>query len=404
MTNSQRPYDTEKTPLSPARPPADGLRSPRAGNGKTNRPVPHGRERDAYFDNAKYLAILLVAVGHAWGQILDGGPVETAYRVVYTFHMPAFIVISGYFSRSFEMRPRNVKRLISSVIVPYVVFETAYSLFQRFGNDDPDHGITLLDPTYHLWFLCALFLWRVTTPVWATIRHPLPVSVVLAVLGSVSPQIGDDLELQRVLQFLPFFVLGLKLRPEHFQRLRRRSVRLISLPVPAAAAFLAWWTLPHMELGWLYHAGAAEELGSPWWAGPVMVTATLSCSLVLTACFFAWVPGRRMWFTALGAGTVYGYLLHAFPVKAGNFAGWFDHPVFQEPLGVIGLTVAAAAGITVLCTAPVRRALRCVVEPRMEWAFRQEPGEPAGDRGQRTGDEVPAQGEKVSVRPIGPVS
>ncbi|CAM5686592.1 Acyltransferase family protein OS=Streptomyces tendae OX=1932 GN=F3L20_26500 PE=4 SV=1 [Streptomyces tendae] len=302
MTNSQRPYGNSRTPLPPVQTPANGVPAPRSPEG--SRPAPGGRQRDAFFDNAKYLAIVLVAVGHAWGQLLDEGAVETAYRVVYTFHMPAFILISGYFSRGFDLRPRHVQRLVTGVVVPYVVFETAYSLFQRYGNDEPEHGITLLDPTYHLWFLCALFVWRITTPLWKAVRHPLAVSLVLAALGSVSPQIGDDLELQRVLQFLPFFVLGLTLRPEHFRMVKRRSVRVASVPVFVAAAVTAWATMPYMRLGWLYHSDSAQELGTAWWTGPLVVWATLGCSLVMTVCFLAWVPRRRMWFTSLGAGTI----------------------------------------------------------------------------------------------------
>ncbi|GHE81742.1 membrane protein [Streptomyces werraensis] len=377
--------------------PADGVPTPRTRTPEGSRPAPGGRQRDAFFDNAKYLAIVLVAVGHAWGQLLDDGAVETAYRVVYTFHMPAFILISGYFSRSFDLRPKHVRRLITGVVVPYVVFETAYSLFQRYGNDEPGHGITLLDPTYHLWFLCALFVWRITTPVWKAVKHPLPVSLVLAALGSLSPQIGDDLELQRVLQFLPFFVLGLTLRPEHFRMVKRRSVRLASVPVFVAAALTAWTTMPYLRLGWLYHSDSAQELGTAWWTGPVMVWATLGCSLVTTVCFFAWVPRRRMWFTSLGAGTVYGYLLHAFLVRAGNYTDFYDRPALHEPLGVLGLTVFAAAAVTLLCTRPVQRALRCVVEPRMEWAFRRDAGEAARVREQYRPVEVRAPGEKVSV-------
>ncbi len=397
MTNSQRPYGNSRTPLPPAQTPADGVPAPRTRTAEGDRPAPGGRQRDAFFDNAKYLAIVLVAVGHAWGQLLDDGAVETAYRVVYTFHMPAFILISGYFSRSFDLRAKHVQRLITGVVVPYVVFETAYSLFQRYGNDEPEHGITLLDPTYHLWFLCALFVWRITTPVWRTVKHPLPVSLVLAALGSVSPQIGDDLELQRVLQFLPFFVLGLTLRPEHFRMVKRRSVRLASVPVFVAAAVTAWATMPYMRLGWLYHSDSAQELGTAWWTGPVMVCATLGCSLVMTVCFLAWVPRRRMWFTSLGAGTIYGYLLHAFLVRAGNYTDFYDRPALHEPLGVLGLTVFAAAAVTLLCTRPVQRALRCVVEPRMEWAFRRDAGEAARVREQPRPVEVRAPGEKVSV-------
>jgi hypothetical protein len=131
--------------------------------------------------------------------------------------------------------------------------------------------------------------------------------------------------------------------------------------------------------------------------------------VVLTACFFAWVPGRRMWFTALGAGTIYGYLLHGFLVKEGSYTGWFQHSFLDTPLGEIGLTVLGATVITLLCTKPVQRVMRYVVEPRMDWAFKRDPGDAARGREKRGEDgsgarETSAEatapngsGEKVSV-------
>ncbi|WP_369180901.1 acyltransferase family protein [Streptomyces mutabilis] len=388
MTSSLRPHGDRKTPSPP-----DQQTQP-------------GRQRDAFFDNAKYLAIVLVGVGHAWGQILDGNrTVETLYRVLYTFHMPAFIIISGYFSRSFDLSPKRVKRLITGVVVPYVVFEVGYALHRRF-SEDPGNDLSLLDPTYLLWFLCALFVWRLTTPIWKTVRWPLPIALVIAALASVTPSIGNDLNMQRVLQFLPCFVLGLVLRPEHFQLVRRRSVRILSVPVVTVSAVVAWWSVPRMETGWFYRNAAVQDTGAPWWSGPVLTLALFGCSVVLTACFFAWVPGRRMWFTALGAGTIYGYLLHGFVVKEGTFAGWFHASVWDTPLGEIGITVLGATLITLLCTKPVQRVLRCVVEPKMEWAFKRDPGEAARGREKRErteGREAEAArassgaGEKVSV-------
>lgn len=82
--------------------------------------------RDPYFDNAKYLAIVLVAAAHAWEPFWDDSRAASAlYLFVYTFHMPAFIMISGYFSRGFTFTPHRVKRLVTGVAVPYVVFQTA---------------------------------------------------------------------------------------------------------------------------------------------------------------------------------------------------------------------------------------------------------------------------------------
>lgn len=164
-----------------ARPPAPVVNQPLA--------VAPTKRRDAYFDNAKYLAIVLVAVAHAWVPVMDGSRTARAlYMVAYTFHMPAFIIISGYFSRSFDMSAKKMKRLVTGIAVPYVVFETAYSLFKRYADDSPDHPISLIDPWFLTWFLAALFIWRLTTPVWQALRHPLPVALAIAVLASFSPR------------------------------------------------------------------------------------------------------------------------------------------------------------------------------------------------------------------------
>ncbi|MFE7789522.1 acyltransferase family protein [Streptomyces sp. NPDC057460] len=349
-----------------ARPPAPVLNKPSA--------VAPTKRRDAYFDNAKYLAIVLVAVAHAWVPVMDGSRAARAlYMVAYTFHMPAFIIISGYFSRSFDMSAKKMKRLVTGIAVPYVVFETAYSLFKRYADDSPDHPISLIDPWFLTWFLAALFIWRLTTPVWQALRHPLPVALAIAVLASFSPTIGDDLDLQRVLQFLPFFVLGLQLKPEHFQLVRRREVRLLALPLFAGATLFAYWAAPRMQLGWFYRSNSAPEMGAPWWSGAVMTLLMFGCALLLTIGFLAWVPRRHMWFTVLGAGTICGYLLHGFLVKGAGYVGLFNrYEWLASPAGLVLVSLVAACAVTLMCTPPVRRALRFVTEPDMDWAFRRD--------------------------------
>ena len=331
------------------------------------------KKRDAYFDNAKYLAIVLVAMAHAWEPVMEGSRTTRAlYMVAYTFHMPAFIVISGYFSRSFDMSAAKVKRLVTGVAVPYVVFETGYSLFKRYADDSPDQPISLIDPWYLTWFLVALFIWRITTPLWQTLRHPLAVALVIAALASLSPTIGDDLDLQRVLQFLPFFVLGLRLRPEHFDMMRRREVRALTPALFTVAVVFAYWAAPHMRLGWFYRSNSAQEMGAPWWSGPVMTLLMFVCASLLTIGFLSLVPRRRMWFTVLGGGTVCGYLLHGFLIKGAEYAGVFDAFAWlSAPAGLVLVSLVAAGAVTLMCTPPVRRVLRPVTEPEMRWAFRR---------------------------------
>ncbi|MEW2634396.1 acyltransferase family protein [Streptomyces sp. NPDC048389] len=332
--------------------------------------------RDAFLDNAKYLLIVLVAVAHSWEAVETSRATKALYMFIYTFHMPAFIVICGYLSRSFTGRPHQIKRLLTGIAVPYIVFEVAYSLFRRYADDAPDHAISLLDPFFLTWFLAALFIWRLTTPLWRLLRHPVPVALGIAALASLTPNIGDDLNLQRVLQFLPFFVLGLCLKPEYLEIVRRREVRLPALLLMAGALPFAYWVAPRMKTGWLFRTNSAQQLDAAWWAGPVMTFVLFGVSLLLTAAFLSWVPSRRMWFTVLGAGTICGYLLHGFAIKWPEYAGVFDtYNWLNEPAGKVAVSLMAATAVTLMCTPPVRRILRGVTEPDMAWAFRKGPAE-----------------------------
>ena len=59
-----------------------------------------GHQREYLFDNYKVLLILLVVIGHFIEPSNDQNPFlyELKWGIV-AFHMPAFIFISGYFSK-----------------------------------------------------------------------------------------------------------------------------------------------------------------------------------------------------------------------------------------------------------------------------------------------------------------
>lgn len=347
-------------------------------SGRRQRPgaAPTDRGRDPFFDNAKYLAIVLVACAHSWEPFLpQNRAVLALYDVVYAFHMPAFVLISGYFSQRFDAAPKRVRWLITGVLVPYVVFEIGYTLFRRWAGNEPAAAFTLLDPWWLNWFLAALFLWRLTAPLWRSVRWPMAWALVVSVFAAMTPNVGPDLGLQRALQFAPFFVLGLIARPEHFAFVRRRGVRVAALPVMAGAVVLSYWAAPRLNRAWFYREHSGQELGVSALAGCVMALALFGCSVVLVACFLSWVPAHRTWFTVLGAGTLYGYLLHGFLIKGSVYWGWYDHPGTHSLTGTLVVTAAAGAWVTLLCTPPVRRVFRFAVEPRLDWMFRTSPPE-----------------------------
>ncbi|YCK41954.1 acyltransferase family protein [Actinomadura sp. ATCC 39365] len=73
--------------------------------------------RDPFFDNAKYLAIVLVVCGHLIEDQRDAPLAHALYFYVYVFHMPLFIVLSGYLSRNFTFS--GARRANSSPPSPF---------------------------------------------------------------------------------------------------------------------------------------------------------------------------------------------------------------------------------------------------------------------------------------------
>ncbi|GAB2611492.1 acyltransferase family protein [Streptomyces capparidis] len=333
--------------------------------------------RDPFFDNAKLLAIVLVVMGHAWQPLKDSRAVSAGYLFVYTFHMPVFILIAGHLSRSFEYRPGQTRRLITGIAVPYAVFETVYTLY---GNavDDRGNDISLFQPWYLTWFLMALLAWRVTAPVWLAMRRrvALGASVAVALAGTAS-EIGSAFSLDRVLQFLPFFVAGLLLRPGDWERLRAPGARAAAVPVLLGGVALAYWVQDKgVSSEWAVRSRSWGELGVPWTTGLPASLGLLAGSSLLVAAFLAWVPRRRTWFTALGEGTLYTYLLHGLVIRTAAWEGWYDRPFWHTPAGELAVTALAVALALALSSPPVRRALRPLVEPRLDWAFRRTPPAP----------------------------
>ncbi len=332
------------------------------------KPAPRPHQRDPFFDNAKFLAIILVVAGHSIVDLRGIRFAHAAYLFVYTFHMPVFIVITGYFSRNFTFSGGKARKLIINLGVPYVVFETAYSTY-HWAVGHASFKISLLDPYYLTWFLMALFAWRLSTPVWQQIRWPLAIAVAISLLSGMD-QLPGELEMNRVFGLVPFYVLGLFLRPEHFDLLKKRSSRVIgALVLIGGFAFTYLFADRHMATEWVYWRSGNPTLHVNNLVGTGMRLGLLVAASVLVGAFLTQVPRKHRWFTALGSSTLYAYLLHGFATKLADYLGWYDYKPLHSVIGVIGVACLGAVMATVLCTPPVRFVMHWALEPRMPWAF-----------------------------------
>ena len=143
-------------------------------------PTARPSARDPFLDNAKLLLVMLVVVGHAWVLMPDAPSSFPAYTFLYAWHVPAFVIVTGYLSRSFTYSRANLRRLATTVVAPYLVFETLIALFRITVGHESMGSPLYVDPHWPMWYLAVLFLWRLATPWLNRVRHPLVVAAVLA--------------------------------------------------------------------------------------------------------------------------------------------------------------------------------------------------------------------------------
>ncbi len=360
-----------------------------------------------FWDNARFACIVLVVLGHAIQRLTYDSDVALGlYLLVYAFHMPAFAMISGYFSRSGPPTRRQMARVVTDILVPYVIFETLWTITKWLveGRIDPN----LSQPSWTLWFLLALGIFRLVLPYLALLRWPLVWTVVISLGAGYLPNIDSTFSLSRTLGLLPFFTLGWWLSEhgivDRFRLLAPRAwwVRPTAVLTLAVAGFCAWFfidTWKAMDLSsWLFYNDSYADLGeTAWWAGGVRL-ALMTTALVLSIAFFALVPrGSHRW-THFGQYTMYVYLLHSFalyPFRQSGVLRDLDPTWVWLPLVTVLAVVIAAA----LATKPVRRVFRPLVEPRPRWLFHDAAlADKEGRRNDPTGSRRPREPDRPSGR------
>lgn len=175
------------------------------------------KQRSLYWDTLKGILIILVVLGHC-GTALGNGLISA----IYAFHMPLFILVSGYFSK----KKRSVNHILlecKQLIIIYLVFNTAYLIL-----DVATTGLSfnrLLTPSFALWYILSLIYWRLVLQAlpqkWLDNQTcVIAASFLLSLLVGFIP-IGGEMSFQRAIVFCTFFIVGYYLRQyDNIQKIR----------------------------------------------------------------------------------------------------------------------------------------------------------------------------------------
>lgn len=195
---------------------------------QNNRQIRTG-DRIAYWDIAKAVAIFCVV----WGHCLQNMTSDTNYwltdtlcKFIYAFHMPLFMIISGYFAYSSLFKPitKTIKKKIIQLLVPsvawYLVISGFAMIFHREFNIGRFTDIAGALP-YSLWFLKSLFMCYLITLVGVGLYRWRRWSI--AVYAVMIFGVGEWLNYVSTISMLPFFIAGILLHT-HKEYLCKKSV------------------------------------------------------------------------------------------------------------------------------------------------------------------------------------
>ncbi len=165
----------------------------------------NSRDRIAYWDNAKGILICLVVFGHFLYSYQDNLSIYSLVSIIYFFHIPAFVLISGYFSQNAKT---SGARYIIKLAAAYLIFNTVMMIYSVFVDRTL---LTLIQPYNSYWYLVALIVWRLSVKYIAKIKGIVTISIIVALLIGFWGEITNVFALSRIICFFPFFLIGYKL-------------------------------------------------------------------------------------------------------------------------------------------------------------------------------------------------
>lgn len=329
--------------------------------------------RDVRIDNAKGALIVLVVMGHFLLPIANTWFNTGCLYLIYSFHMPCFVFLSGYLSKGIY-RGKGTYRWdrLGKLVWLYILFKLAVHVTEGLLEGGIGGRIDFLHESGAPWYLLALIIWHLFIPVfgskWGKSHRCLMMAAVLCVslAGGYAGKLEDFLAIDRVLAFAPFFFAGYYVPWESADMLfggKCRWLRILLGAVAGLAIFFSayGYLVPyrHAMYGAMYYR-MGEQLAPYGWLFRLAFCVLTS---VLSLGFLALAPARKVLFlTDMGKRTLTVYVLHRLVRDLCQYFGLYQKMDCEAVLPVIGLLIGSAALAVLLASAPVNRAFEWVAE------------------------------------------
>lgn len=308
-------------------------------------PIAGSQNRNSTIDAIKGFAISLVVLGHVLQSHLPSPTEDCLYRIIYSFHMPLFMLVSGWNARpeTTGRTAKTLKRLLPATFAWYTIQYFAEGTYKAVSFGTYLLGF-LRRPDAGLWFLWTLafciaaivLCWRLEAKI-GFIAYAAAAAVLFLL---PAPYLGIPL----IKYYFPFVMTG--------YLLSRYSTRLKPARpyFTAAAATVYPLLLPLWHMTYMPGSGARSYL----FAGhrlPVEAIEYVTVKYIegfagsLIACCVVWLLCRRLHVSLLvwlGRHTLEIYVSHQF------FVCLFPSTLPVAILAVSIVSLLAAVGLAIV--------------------------------------------------------
>ena len=293
------------------------------------------KTRDYGFDNIKFILIILVVLGHILEEISTTGFMGVIRSVIYSFHMPLFVFISGYFSR---MSKRKTERAFAEYLIPFFIFNTIYTMAIQ-----GVFKVNIFLPQYAFWYLLSLFFWNISIDYIYKFKPIIIVSFILGIYCGLFGNIDRVFSLSRTICFFPFFILGYSFDKEKTEKLRLLNKALpiigiaLSVGLTVFANIKGYIPIKMYEMIQSYNNTKVDNI-----PGGIERAVIYLIALLMIMCVISLVPNKEYWFTKYGTRTVCIYIFSSFLIKicfmifkATNISAVYNDPAIAIALAIV---------------------------------------------------------------------
>ncbi|MDO4266278.1 MAG: acyltransferase family protein [Eubacteriales bacterium] len=322
-------------------------------------------ERDLRVDNVRGALIILVVIGHFLLPLYWTRLVTNLIYLIYVFHMPCFVMISGFYAKNICKKGRFRWGKIVQLLWLYFVFKMMVHITEGMLAGRLPLFPDFLHESGAPWYLFSLSVWYLSIPLMRRFReYPLNAIVIVSVMIAVIfikyfVTVEDFLCIDRTLSFAPFFYIGYFYNQENLDSyLAGRARKGIGILAPLFAAAVFFLTYDHLMLYHIVVYGAQYNRYFPdlfpwlWLVNLVWYLIAFIMSMGLIGV----MPGCRMRvLTKLGQRSLQVYMLHR-PIRdLLQYFGMYEVLSAHSKLTVLLVVLSSALLAVLLGTDPVYR-------------------------------------------------